>query len=546
VHSMIDPEEGDGPGPRRERGLADSHSHAFQHLAEIESIYRNAPIGLCVLDRDLRFVRINERLAEMNGATVDEHLGRTVREVIPDIAAAAEDRLRHVLETGEPVMDVEITGSTNAPSETPRTWRESWLPVHDRQGSIVGVNIVAEEITERKRVDRALRELTESLEEQVAERTALAEERANQLRDLAVQLIEAEERERQRVAHLLHDDLQQLLAGAELHLQVARRTVQENPALDRVENLLVESIEKSRRLSHELRPPVLNHSGLVAALQWLAAEMGEQFNLAVHLETDGFRAMEEEPIKVFLFRAARELLFNVVKHAGVDEAFLTLEARDAEITLKVTDRGSGFDPATIGQPADGLGLGLPSLRERARSVGGALIVTSEPGAGSTFTIQVPATPSRIVQLDTIDPASVSRVRTDCVPGSSGGHTLRVLVVDDHHVMRRGLVTMLSDQPGVSVVGEAANGADAVELVRVMSPDVVLMDVSMPVMGGVEATRRIKSAMPTVRVIGLSMHDDESIRTEMCDSGAETFVNKARSSATLLRAIYGPRSEPEKG
>lgn len=108
---------------RRRLHLVDSQDQADHHLAEIESIYRNAPIGLCVLDRELRFVRVNERLAEMNGVPLEEHLGRTVRDVIPGIAEVAEARLQQILETGEAVVDIEITGSTNVSADHPRTWR---------------------------------------------------------------------------------------------------------------------------------------------------------------------------------------------------------------------------------------------------------------------------------------------------------------------------------------------------------------------------------------------------------------------------------------
>ena len=115
---------------------------------------------------------------------------------------------------------------------------------------------------------------------------------------------------------------------------------------------------------------------------------------------------------------------------------------------------------------------------------------------------------------------------------------RVLFADDHHVMRQGLIRLISGQPGVQVVGEAANGREAVEKSRQLRPDIIVMDAAMPVMDGMEATRRIKAEQPHVRVIGLSMYEDEHIVRAMQAAGADTFLKKTASPAELLSAIYG--------
>ena len=98
--------------------------------------------------------------------------------------------------------------------------------------------------------------------------------------------------------------------------------------------------------------------------------------------------------------------------------------------------------------------------------------------------------------------------------------------------------MFSDQPGIKIAGEAANGKEAIKLARQVMPDVILMDVAMPEMDGVEATRRIKSELPEIRVIGLSMFQDDQTARNMMQAGAEAFLNKTVSSSELLEAIYG--------
>ncbi|MCE4553136.1 PAS domain-containing protein [Roseateles cellulosilyticus] len=131
---------------------------------ELDSIYRSAPIGLAVLDREFRFLSINERLAEMNGVTVEAHLGRTVRELLPALADQAEPLLRQVLESGHAINDLEIRGETPAQPGVERVWREQIMPMRDEAGVVQRLSIVAEEVTEQRRAEDALRRSRQNLE----------------------------------------------------------------------------------------------------------------------------------------------------------------------------------------------------------------------------------------------------------------------------------------------------------------------------------------------------------------------------------------------
>ena len=400
------------------------------------------------------------------------------------------------------------------------------------------INLYGIDITGRKRAEKELQQVNESLEQQVAERTAQARARTRELQALAMELIEAEERERRRVAELLHDDLQQSLASARLQLQGACECLPpDTAALTNVEQILGESLKAARRLSHELSPAVLHHSGLVAALEWLTGQMKEQFGLQVRLESDGAQEYESSPLKVFMFRAVQELLFNVVKHAGVKTAKVALSSFNGCVAITITDQGQGFNPGILDSITSLGGFGLFSLQERARYIGGSLLIDSTPGKGSSFTLKVPITLAKEEKIDhpatDLQPSTLAEY---LIPADAGG--IRVLFVDDHHVMRQGLIRLMKGQPVIQVVGEAANGQEAIEKVRQLRPDVVVMDASMPVMDGIEATRQIKAERPEVRVIGLSMYDDEEISQKMRAAGAEAFLCKTASLAELLKAIYG--------
>jgi CheY-like chemotaxis protein len=264
--------------------------------------------------------------------------------------------------------------------------------------------------------------------------------------------------------------------------------------------------------------------------------MKQQFGLEVELETKAELQSLSTPLKVFAFRAVQELLFNVVKHAGVGKARTSVASSGDSLVVTVGDQGRGFDPGILTTPA--AGFGLFSLRERANYIGGSLSIESAPGQGSRFTLTLPLKLGEAVQAPPSDQPAVGEVPAVSGPApfpSSEG--IRVLFADDHRVLRQGLIKLLAGQPGIQVVGEAANGREALKLVRQLRPDVVVMDITMPVMDGIEATRRIKAEVPAVHVIGLSVVEEVEADRRMRQAGAEAFVSKSASSSELLKAIY---------
>lgn len=145
---------------RTEAMVQQNEQQLQQQLAEIEAIYQSAPVGLNVLDRDLRFVRINQRLADINGLSIEAHIGHSIRELFPDLADTLEQLLRPILQTGEPLLNVEIHGEIPAQPGVKRSWLEHFLPLK-AGNQVVGISTVCEEITERIQAEAVLRESEE-------------------------------------------------------------------------------------------------------------------------------------------------------------------------------------------------------------------------------------------------------------------------------------------------------------------------------------------------------------------------------------------------
>ena len=245
-----------------------------------------------------------------------------------------------------------------------------------------------------QRTNRELIDVNESLEARVGERTAELERQARQLRALALRLTRAEDEERRRAAELIHDQLQQLLSAGRIELELLGRLCRcpgAGDAMARLDGVLTESLAVARTLTADLSPTVLYRSGLVPALEWLARWYEDRHGLAVRVAVDGEVDVACEEARIALFRAVRELLFNVVKHAKVRAAEIRIGRALDVVWIEVCDEGAGFDPAEV-RAREGLSgsFGLFSLRERLDGLGGSLEIDSAPGRGTQAVVRIPA------------------------------------------------------------------------------------------------------------------------------------------------------------
>jgi len=203
--------------------------------------------------------------------------------------------------------------------------------------------------------------------------------------------------------------------------------------------------------------------------------------------------------------------------------------------LTIGDQGQGFDPTLLGKTT---GFGLLSIRERVELLGGRMKIRSAKGRGSTFLITVPDAGA----ADARSVGAESQVRRRAAAPKharqAGERALRVLLVDDHQIVREGLATLLGEQQDMEIVGQAGDGREAIDLASLLEPDVVVMDVTMPGMAGDEATRQIKLHQPRTRIVALSMLEEAQMSETMRKAGAEVYLVKTAPSEQLLAAIRG--------
>lgn len=218
------------------------------------------------------------------------------------------------------------------------------------------------------------------------------EERRRQVQDLTRALTNAEEAERERLSSLLHEDLQQVLQAVRIKLETLtgqeHLSTEPREQIATVQERVNDAINITRGLSARFAPPVGNES-LADTFGWLATKMEETYDLTVDLDTHGSVRPPDETLKTLLYRVVRELLFNVVKHAEVDRARLSLANEQDRLRVVVEDKGKGFVPE---QQMEG-GLGLARVRERIQALDGTVEITSQPSEGTRVVIDLPSSHS---------------------------------------------------------------------------------------------------------------------------------------------------------
>jgi PAS domain S-box-containing protein len=261
----------------------------------LEAFFQHTITPLAFLDRQFNYVRINQAYAGAAGKGPEYFVGKNYFAFHPH----DEDRpiFEEVVQAQQPyradARPFAFGGDAHART---RYWNWRLTPLLDGRGQVQFLVLNLEDVTDRQ---KAFEEL---------------EQRARQLQKLTLELTEAEERERKHLAEILHDNLQQVLAAAKLHVGLlssrVKKDAESHEIAEQAKGLLVDAIAKSRSLSHELSAPVLSRSNLCEAFEWLAEQMQQKHRFTVHLETGEQIEVASEPLRVLLYKAAQETVFN--------------------------------------------------------------------------------------------------------------------------------------------------------------------------------------------------------------------------------------------
>ena len=341
----------------------------------LENVFKTSADGIVVADQHDCITMVNDATAAILGCSRDELIGKHINDFLPKgkkhrgrlnelVATVLEKGFvtefeRSWLKKDGSVIDVETTAAV----------------LKDKKGGLIGSVGSIKDISQRKQSEKKLLEYQ------------------NRLKSLAAQLTLTEEKDRRRFATYLHDQVGQALFISKLKLGTIKEHASSTDtaeSLEEIINIIEQTIKETRTLTFELSPPILYQLGLEAALEWLVEQMQKQYDITICFEDDKISKPLNESVLILLFRAVRELLVNVTKHAKAQSVKVTTRRDGKNIKIFVEDDGVGFTVSKNGSSnSTNDGFGLFSIEERLDSLGGHLEIESEVGRGACVTIIAP-------------------------------------------------------------------------------------------------------------------------------------------------------------
>ncbi len=354
--------------------LSEKSAQATTRIRESEELFRSVFDGIQDVffrtDAEGRVILVSPSVQQTTGYAAEEVIGQPASRFYAD--PAQRDILLEELSQKDTVTDFEINLRHSDGTVIP-TSVNSYI-MKDDEGRVLGVEGVLRDITERKEAERQLH---------------IYQQR---LRALAMRLSSVEEEERRAIAAGLHDDISQTLALCKMRMAGLDESSPASAVASisgEVRGLLEEAISRTRSLTFRLSPPVLYELGFVAAVEWLAEQLEEEHGVVFRIEQNSQLPPIGDEVSILLFRAVRELLINVIKHAQTNTARVSIDRNGDHVRVVVQDAGVGFDMAQLDSRGRPPGFGLFNVRERLNYVGGVLQIESQPGAGTRVAMIVP-------------------------------------------------------------------------------------------------------------------------------------------------------------
>ncbi len=342
--------------------------HAARQSQEIvNAFFSSSTVGFGILNSQFRYTRVNDVLPRMAGVTAEDMIGRPVSDTFGEPGLRPESVLREVLETGQPVLDREVSAELGSEPGDRRHWLVNYFPIREGTGAVTQVGITAVDVTARRKAEEALRKLSGRL--------------------LGIQ-----DQERRRIARELHDSLGQYLAGMKIAIDMLGSKIPgSDPLLTECADILDKAITETRTLSHLLHPPLLDEAGFASAASWFVAGFSQRSGIPVSIDMPPDLQRLPDAVEIALFRILQESLTNVHRHSRAKSAEISVEADAEQVTIEIRDHGRGVPPEILRQvEGEGtkLGVGLAGMRERIHELGGTFEVTSSE-LGTTVRASVP-------------------------------------------------------------------------------------------------------------------------------------------------------------
>ena len=359
---------------------------AWDRLAEIDGIYDSSPIGLCTLDKDLRYIRINENLAKINGFPAIKHIGKTPREIIPTMSEKIESMAKKTLKTGKPIMGVEMEGITPSKPGVLRTWIVQSVPFKDIDGNVIGISFSVLEITEMKMAQKVLFE--------------------------TVKKLKISNEELQRFAYVVSHDFKEPLRMVLSFTQLlqSRYEGKFDSDADEFIGFITEGSKRMERLLDDL----LTYSRITSA-----EDKYNEINLETVIEESIYPLkliIDENNVEINwdpmptvlinrtqMIHVFQNLITNAIKFRNNENSRIKISAKkeDNQWIFGVSDNGIGIDPhyhkrifevfqrLHRREEYDGTGMGLFLTKKIIERHNGHIWVESEEGEGSTFYFTLP-------------------------------------------------------------------------------------------------------------------------------------------------------------
>jgi signal transduction histidine kinase len=387
---------------------------------ELSIVFDNTPVATVIVDEQRRVRKANLAAISLVDLPEKKIIGRRAGEALRCLNAldtpggcgcgpscrSCKVRLAvlKTLQSGKSAYEIEAI----LPLMHEKKGQKLHLLVSTAPLNILGNNMVVvclHDISLRKQAEMQLTKVNKTL----AERTKLAEKRAVFIQQLALELSNAEYRERQRLGSILHDDFQQTLAYLKIKLNVSAPDKQSRETLAQLNNLIDECIHRCRNLAYELSLPVIQRKGFLGALQWLCRQMKETQKLEVTLRAADDIEIDSSALSSMLIHSIRELLFNIVKHSGENCAIVEVKIDSKQLLITVKDLGRGSDLGVLREKQENdTVFGLLSIEDRVNFLGGSMHIESKPGYGFAVILRIP--------LDNSPPFKHKNLKdTDAVP-----------------------------------------------------------------------------------------------------------------------------------